>query len=395
MLANSPPLPLDIEYRDITAEDEEETIPALKQRDRVRHARLEMSVPNLQKLIVSIEEEYPILECLVVCTRIEGDREDNTTILTFPETLHAPHLRHLVLTGIALPIQSRLLTTAVGLVTLCLLTDHPSAYFHPNTLLQWLSFMPQLETLVILFGFAVPNRDAERQLTHPPITTPVTLPNLHHIGFRGVNTYLEALVRQITTPRLEKLHIRLFYQHWLSVPRLMQLMDTAENLRFESAKFQFFTRQVYLKIYPRGEAEKDALSINVYCQHLDRQVSSVAQIANSLSRMFSAVEHLTLEHEAHCLSSEEHNEVDRIEWFKLLSSFRNVKTLRIDNWLAKGLSRCLQWDDRELPGRFDLLPRLQELTYSRSSNTGVTFTSFIDAFQNAGGPIALCNRWHS
>ncbi|KAF8482887.1 hypothetical protein DFH94DRAFT_691051 [Russula ochroleuca] len=395
MLANSSPLPLDIEYRNcnIAAEDEEGTILALKQRDRVRHVSLKMSASTLQKLIVSIEEEYPILECLVICTRIEDDREDNSTILTFPETLHAPHLRHLVLTGFALPIRSRLLTTAVGLVTLCLITDHPSAYFHPNTLLQWLSFMPQLETLAILFGFTVPNLDAERQLTHTPITTPVTLPNLHHIVFRGVSTYLEALVRRITTPRLEKLHIRFFHQHWLSVPRVMQLMNTAENLRFDSARFQFSTRQVYLKIYPRGEPKKDALSISVYCQHLDRQVSSMAQISNSLSRMFSAVEYLTLEHDVHCLSSEGHNEVDRIDWCKLLSSFRNVKTLRIDNGLAKELSRCLRWDDGELP--LELLPKLQELTYSRSSNTGDAFTSFIDARQNAGSPTTLCNRQHS
>jgi hypothetical protein len=46
--------------------------------------------------------------------------EDNSTILIFPETLQAPHLRHLTLRGFALPIGSRLLTTAVGLVTLYL-----------------------------------------------------------------------------------------------------------------------------------------------------------------------------------------------------------------------------------------------------------------------------------
>jgi hypothetical protein len=42
--------------------------------------------------------------------------------------------------GFALPIGSRLLTTAVGLVTLHLVMVHPSTYFHPNTLLQWISF---------------------------------------------------------------------------------------------------------------------------------------------------------------------------------------------------------------------------------------------------------------
>ena len=178
MLAHSPPLPLVIDYFDkdcdITAEDEEGIILALKQRDRVRRVRLRMPVSNLQKLIVAIDEEYPVLEYLIMAP----PTEDKSTTLMLPETLQAPHLRHLVLIGFALPIGSRLLTTAVGLVTLCLFMDHPSTYFHPNTLLQWISFMPQLETLVIVFLFPVPNRDVERQLMHTPIMTHVTLPNL-------------------------------------------------------------------------------------------------------------------------------------------------------------------------------------------------------------------------
>ena len=126
---------------------------------------------------------------------------------------------------------------------------------------------------------------------------------------------------------------------------------------------------------------------DVYCWHLDWQVSSVAQIFNSLSQIFSAVEHLTLEHEVHSRSSEEHNEVDRTEWRKLLRSFSNVKTLRIDDGLVEELSRCLRLDDGELP--LELLPELQELTYSGSGDTGDAFTSFIDARQNAGRPVTL------
>ena len=72
--------------------------------------------------------------------------------------------------------------------------------------------MPQLETLLVTFSFPVPNRDVERQLTHTPITTHITLPNLHYLEFEGVTTYLEALVHRITNPRLEKLRIGFFNQ---------------------------------------------------------------------------------------------------------------------------------------------------------------------------------------
>jgi hypothetical protein len=47
---------------------------------------------------------------------------------------------------VTFPIGSRLLTTAVGLVTL-----YRATYFRPNILLQWLSFTPWLEMLRIAF----------------------------------------------------------------------------------------------------------------------------------------------------------------------------------------------------------------------------------------------------
>ena len=386
MLAHSPPLPLVIDYsrkdRDIT-EDEEGAILALKHHDRVRHVRL-LNVTSLQKLIVAMDEEYQFLEYLIIAT------PPDSTVLILPETLQAPHLRHLTLVGFALPIGSRLLTTAVGLVTLCLFMKDPSTYFHPNALLHWLSFMPQLETLAIFFFFPVPNREVEGpgQLVHTPI---ITLPNLCFLKFHGVSAYLEALVHRITTPRLEKLRIDFFNQLTFSVPRLVQFMNTTENLRFDSAKFRFDDEQVQVEVYPPGEAEmKAAIIINVFCWHLDSQVSSMAQILNSLGHLFSVVEHLTFEHEVHSRSSEEHNEVDRAEWRKLLRPFRNAKTLWIDNGLVEQLSRCLNLEDGELP--LELLPELQELTYSGSGDPGGVSTSFIDARQNADRAITLVRR---
>jgi hypothetical protein len=178
MLDHSPPLPLIIDYDeeddDITAEDEEAIIRSLEQRDRVRRIRLRLPVETLQKLIVAINEEYPILEFLILASLEQGDTVQS--VLMLPEALQAPHLRHLLLGGFSLPIGFRLLTTAVGLITICLAILHPSTYFHPNTLLRWISFMPQLETLVIFCFFPVLNRDVERQLMRTPITTHVTLP---------------------------------------------------------------------------------------------------------------------------------------------------------------------------------------------------------------------------
>ena len=88
--------------------------------------------------------------------------------------------------------------------------------------------------------------------------------------------------------------------------------------------------------------------------------------------------------------SEEHNEVDRTEWRKLLRPFRNVKTLRVGKGLFNDLSRCLELEDGEFP--FELLPELQELRYFGSSDTGGAFTSFINTRRNAGRPVTLVHQ---
>ena len=389
MLTYSPPLPLVIDYQ--FNDFDEGVILALKQYDRVRRVRLfRLPATTLQKLVAAMDGEYPILEYLII-----GHLErDQSSSLIFPETLQAPRLRHLALIGFALPIGSRLLATAVDLVTLYLLMTHPSTYFHPNTLLQWLSSMPQLETLIFVFIFPVPNSDGgdvERLLTHTPIMTDIMLPNLHRLAFQGVGNYLEAIIHRITAPRLEKLQVIIFNQLPFSAPRILQFVNTTESLRFKSAKFEFSDKKFGVEVHPDEEAETYALSLVVdSCHDLDRQVSFAAHISNSLSPRLFAVEYLTLGHSVHNRSSEEHNEANPTEWRKLLKPFMNVKTLCIAERLVEELSRSLELDDGELS--LELLPELQELTYSGSGNTGDMFTSFIDARQHAGRSITLVRR---
>jgi len=331
---------------------------------------------------MAIDEEYPILEYL----SLWDPSVEKSTVLILPESLQTPHLRHLVI-GCSIRVPP-LLGTAAGLVMLSLGMYHPSTYFQPTVLLRWLSLMPQLEILQIFFYFPVPNRDVERQLMRTPITTHVTLPNLRTFAFQTVSAYSEAVLSRITAPRLEDFQICYFKQLTFSVPQLLEFMGRTENLRFDRAQCNFYSERVYVQVNaPETNMPEDALSMNVDCWHLDWQVSSMAQIFNALKQMLSAVEHLTLAHRVHSQSSEEHNEVDRTEWRKLLGSFSNVKTLHIDDGLLGKLSRCLRLEDGEHP--LELLPELQELTYIGSSNADDAITPFIDARQNAGRPVTL------
>lgn len=85
MLAHSPALPLVASYYyeglDVNAKDKDRLMLAFKQCDRVHRIHLSMNITNLQRLIVAISGECPILKCLII---IIPDRQPS---LTLPESL--------------------------------------------------------------------------------------------------------------------------------------------------------------------------------------------------------------------------------------------------------------------------------------------------------------------
>ena len=387
MLSNSPhlsQLPLIIDHLneagDITAGSKEGILLALQHRDRVRRVRLRMSVPNLQKLVVAMGDDFPLLEHLYIMPTVRN----NTTSITLPGTFHAPRLRHRILENFALPIGSPVLTRAVGLVTLSLNNIPLSSYFHPNDLIHSVSFMPQLETLGVQFSYSTPTLDIGRLPLHMPITTHVALPNLRWFGFMGASAYLEAILPRITTPLLEKLQITFFHQLTSPVLHLLQFMSSTGSLRFSSINLTFYKECFMLWVYPREGANMFAyaLCLKVHTCQLDRQVASAMQIFNTLRIPLSTVEYLTLEYDAGS-----HEEAHPTQWRELLRSLGNLKTLRVLDGLVGELSRCLRPDDMESP--MELLPELKVLEYTATNDASNAFASFIDARKNTGHPVAL------
>jgi hypothetical protein len=385
MLAHSPSFPLIIDYNhprhDLTVEDEEGIMLALQHRDRVRRIRLKMPVPSLQKLLTAIDHQFPMLEFVSIQAPTKHDSH-----LTLPLSFEAPQLRCLILDHFNSPIESPFLTTAVGLVFLFLRWIHPSTYPHPDHLLQPLSLLPQLEKLEITFGSPVPSGDIERQLLTLPIMTQATLPNLRLFVFRGACSYLEALLPQMATPLLTMLNVQLFHQPNFSVPGLLRFMTTTGKIRFSIATFLFYYEAVAVFIDPVVKGKFISLCLEVICGHLDWQVSSMAQIFNALSPLFSVVVDLNLDYREHSSSSERPNGFDRIPWRELLGAFSNVKTLRVHSGLVGELSRSLKLDG-EPP--LELLPELKELVCPMGSVDDKIFTSFIHDREVAGQPVAL------
>ncbi|KAI0245518.1 hypothetical protein BJV78DRAFT_1287661 [Lactifluus subvellereus] len=393
MLAHSPPLPLAIfcheYYREMTEEDEEGILLALRHSDRVHYITLYLPTPKLQKIMTTMNEQFPILERMSIRSWTEGDR----SLALLPRTFQAPHLRHLYLSPAALPIGSPLLTTTVGLVTLILGDIPPFAYFSPSSLLTRLSLMLQLETLMIVFYSRLPSRDFARQLLDTPIMTQVTLPNLHWFSFTGVSAYLEGLLAQISAPVLNNLQIYLFNQLTFTVPRLLQFMGTSETLIFSTVRLAFGNDFAELVAVKPEKQRWCPFAVRIMCRHLDWQVSSAAQILDTLQPVLSVVEDLVLTHVEHDRSSEWHNEVDRTLWRQLLRPFSNLKTLHVQNELIGKLAGSLQTDDGEPP--LELLPNLEKVGYSGGDDARDAFTPFIDQRQVAGHPVNLTMVDHS
>ena len=385
MLANSPPLPLVIDHfgvdHDVTAEDEERILLALKHRDRIRSIRLWMPSPSLQNLTRAIEDEFPILECLSI-----EPLTDLNTILFLPKSFHAPRLREFFLVNFTFPIGPPLLMTTVGLATLLLANILPSAHFHINDLLQPLSLMPQLEALGITFHPIIPDDGVERHFLHTPITMHITLPNLYSFTFGGASAYLEALLPRMTTPLLIRLRISFFSQLTFSVTHLLQFINTTKNHRFRGTLLTF-GENVSMSVYTHVGARIDSLFIKITCEHLNRQLASAAQILHGLGRIFSAVEYLTLECKREPSLPEWNNAADWLQWRELLRPFRKVKTIHVPDSLVRRFSHSLRLEAEESPT--ELLPELKELSYSGSSEAHDVLTAFRVSRENAGYPVTL------
>jgi hypothetical protein len=265
-------------------------------------------------------DHFPILEYVYIAPHVKHE-----TRLMLPRTFQAPRLRHLILQSFAyrIPMGSLLLATPAGLVTLSLQNSLPSNDFHPSDLLPWLALMPQLETLGISFSFPVLDRDIESGLLHSPTLTPLTLPNLRWFEFRGFSAYLEALLPRLIAPLLQRLKIPFSFQYNYTVPHLLQVMSTAENLKFSSARVLFELEAVVVTALPRkGDWLNDASKLVVRCEYLGLQVKYTARLFNALHQVFSPVEHLALDHDGHFsqwdVSQWEWDEVIATQWRELL-----------------------------------------------------------------------------
>ena len=389
MLTHSPPFPLIIYYPaklgEMGPEDKEGAVFALLHCERVHRIHIELSAADLHDLVKVMDNDYPILQRLVIRSRTENRAHTGT--VTLPRKLRAPLLHRLALSNVVLPINSTLLSSAAGLVALRLQNFSAGADFHPEHFVAQFSAMSHLKMVEIHFNFPIPNREIEQRLLRAPVTR-VTLPSLRLLAFRGSSAYLEGILEHLNAPYLQTLNVEFFNQLTFDLTSLLQLSHSMHDLKRHAAEVHFDKDFVSLIVDPHDKSGGAyPFHLQVSCKPLDWQASCAAQICSTLAPLFIRTESLRLGFHKDGLPETWQADVDHEQWHMLLGTFEGVKTLQLAGGLVGDLFRSLQLPGGDLPE--ELLPGLQELVPRGWGHTNDAFTSFVTARGAAGRPIRI------
>jgi hypothetical protein len=384
-LDHLPPLPLFVNYdadEGMTELDELGMYHALQLHERVRHIGLDLPPSILLKVLMLMDEQFPILEHLSLSLA-----DKNDIPLTLPKAFLAPNLRHLALPSISPPRRLRVLTCTVSLVRLELGNIQASGYFRPSLFVARLSSLPQLEDLSIGFSIPIPRPSTERELLGEQ-GTPVTLTSLRSIRFKGASAYLETLVAQIRTPVLEELYVTLFNQIAFALPHLSRLINATEVFKLTTAMVYFDHYEVSVTTtHTLRRSDRGPFFLRVMCKPLDWQIDCAAQICNGLIPALSDLERCMLDCKYMQIPTELQNgAIDGTTWHELLRPFIAVEELYIIYELLEELSRALQVDGVGSDPGF--LPNLQSINATHD-----LFTSFIDSRRVVGRPVKFI-KWY-
>jgi hypothetical protein len=382
-LDHLPPLPLVVDYGHrrrggiLTGKDELGIYHALRFHGRVRRINLDLPLSIFHKVLVLMDECFPILERLSLSFETE-----NSISLTLPKAFLAPNLHHLSLSNIRPPQRLRLLTSTTLLVTLHLGNIRTSGYYRPRLLVARLQSLPLLEALSVKSSTPISHPSTERELLGEQ-GAPVTLPNLKKLRFEGACAYLDSLVAQIRAPLLDQLHITLFNRIAFALPHLFHLINITEAFEPPKVAIFFYSYQLSVTMAnPSMErSQSNRCTLDVMCGQLDWQIDLATQICHALIPKISGVEKFTLYCGYSAIPREWQNGVvDDTAWHELLRPFTGVKELLIYGGILEGLSRALRVDGVGSDPGF--LPNLRSITAKRN-----LFTSFIDTRKVIGRPV--------
>jgi hypothetical protein len=345
-----PALPIIIQYGGSStldppsSEDEDNVVAALKQSDRVNSIDLTITKSLLEKFSL-IKEPFSDLEHLVLLSQ-------NPTGLALPSTFKwGSRLRLLHSTGMALPALPHLLSPSLDLVDLQLHEVPNAGYFSPEEFASALSGMTRLQSLSLHF---LSPASRPSHISPPPSPGErVVLPALTQLKFRGASEYLNSLAAKINIPGLVAIDVRFFSQLIFHISQLGQFFDRIEMQKsHRRADILFSGRAVSITFTPPDAHAR--LTLQISCEQLDWQLSSIVQIFDQIFPILSSVQDLRID------TTERSSEVavGGEEWVELIRGFDGAEDFHVTGELAADILLSLRAVDGEHP---TVLPSLCKL----------------------------------
>ena len=355
-------------------------IAALEHSDRISEVYIfNINGPALEKITAVMQKPFPILISFQLTSIDES-------VPVFPETLSAgsaPRLRFFYLSGIPFSTSHKFVLSISQVESLYLLNIPNSGYISPEIMVTFLAALPNLKNLSI--GFRSPPPRPIR--TNQPPLTRVIFPALAALHFSGVSEYFEDIVARIETPLLHMLSVAFFMDLIFHIPRLHYFIGRTKSLgSHHQALMEFSSMETKIMF-------GSSFHLEVRCERLDWQLSSISQIFGEQLPLLSHVEQLELcENPALTRTTWKTDpDMDSPLWLELFRLFTSVQSLYISETLVPPVAVALH----ELSeGTIELLPALQSLFLEGLQPAGPeqkSLQSFVDSRRLSGHPVIIQN----
>ncbi|KAH9066649.1 hypothetical protein EDB87DRAFT_1587371 [Lactarius vividus] len=228
----------------------------------------------------ALDPPSPEDEDNVIAALEQSDRVSSISLTITHLVLLGDHaFRRLQSTGIYLPSLPQLLSPSVNLVDLQLHEIPGVGYFSPE------AFASALQSFSLHF-ISPASRPSRIDLSPSPPGERIILPALTYLKFRGASEYLNSLVTRIDAPSLVEIEVRFFNQLVFHLSQLFRFIDRIEMQWLHRRADINFSERVVSITFTQPDSHT-RLALQISCEHLDWQLSSIAQICDNFSPFLS------------------------------------------------------------------------------------------------------------
>jgi hypothetical protein len=370
---------------------------ALKHHDRVCRIKLFFILCELEDIIASLEEPFPILTDLDL-TAVGSSRPFNPDPSKFLGG--SGRLRSLTLSGsLRIPDLLKLLLSSPNLVILRLDGIHNSSSILPDEMVTSLSALTRLEYLDLLVEFGQSHPDWEnRRLS---LLTRTVLPSLTVLRVRGTTDNLEDFMARIDAPLLADFYVLFSFSGSdraivLDTPHLLRFISRIPKLQAPEEAYIGFDSDKYkmwIDFFSSTRISRRVLRLEIFCVEPDRQFPCLAQFCRSPPFPLLPLAYLYIG-EGQFSKYHQRSDTDNTRWLELLQPFAAVKNLYLTKEFALHIAHALQ----ELVGErvMEVLPSLENVLIDGLQRSGPVYEvikEFVAARQLGGHPIII-SRWH-